>query len=56
MSRELPTVFLVLINFSCEPETNRASFDVGLTVFSSHLNNSQGGTSTGDTRPMVRPV
>lgn len=33
MSRELPTVFLVLINPSCEPGTNRVPFDFGLAAF-----------------------
>lgn len=39
----------VLVKPSCEPETNRTSFNVELTVFS---NGSRGGTSPGNTRPM----
>jgi UDP:flavonoid glycosyltransferase YjiC (YdhE family) len=33
VSREPLIVFLKLINLSCEPETNRALFDIELTAF-----------------------
>lgn len=33
MSKELPSVFFILINSPCESETNRGSFDIGLTAF-----------------------
>ena len=44
----------VLVKPSCEPETNRTSFNVELTVFPMGLfsNGSRGGTSPGNTRPM----